>query len=556
MTPDHYFRYDELTDTLRGFARRWPALCALTSIGQTREGREIWCLTVCNPATGPADSKPAFYMDGNLHSGEVASSMAVLYTLDRWLNAYGRDPVITALLDHSTVYAIPRINADAAEVVLTTPRSLRGSTEPYYPGEAGIQPCDLDGDGEIRQMRITDPAGRWKASAQDPRVMIERAPDDTEGPFYTLVSEGLFEGTPADFAALRDARPREDLDPNRQFPFEWNKEYPDPARPTSGPAPLHDAEVRAAHDFVCAHPNIVFHMNFHTYGGLHISPAAFCPHLTAPDADAMRALGQAMRRQTGYRCEGIFPEGAKDIAPGSFTTWEYFEKGVMAYVTELWDFHRQADPDRPESWSMFFSESEAQTLREATTAMDWDARNNAGRGFKPWTPFDHPQWRDQDGVTVEIGGWADRFCRQNPPPHLLAGVCEKACDAALVGLKALPRLQVARVSRTAAAGAPDGETVWVTLANTGYLPTAGTRQAAALDIGAELTVTLSGGAVTGENPVRIPMIEGYARQAVAFTLSGARAADLTLTVQGPRCGRITMTIPRVGAETAQKESDP
>ena len=317
MKMDHYYRYDEIVEALQGFVRAYPGLCSLSGIGKTREGRDIWCLTVCNGETGAAEEKAAFFMDGNIHSGEVASSMAVLYTLEKWLSAYGQDDGITSLLNRYTVYAIPRINADAAEIYLTTPRTLRGSTEKYYPEENGIQPCDLDGDGEIRQMRILDPAGKWKAWEKDPRVMMERQPDDVEGPFYTLVSEGVFRGGPEDFAALRDARPQEDLDPNRQFPFEWNKDYPDPSRPTSGPEPLHDQEVRALYDFVCAHPNIVFHMNFHTYGGLHISPAVFCPHLDAPDAGAMRRLGLSMRKKTGYKCEGIFPEGAKDIAPGT-----------------------------------------------------------------------------------------------------------------------------------------------------------------------------------------------------------------------------------------------
>ena len=92
MKPDHYFLYDEIVGALRDFVRKYPSLCSLSGIGSTREGRDIWCLTVCNDRTGAAEDKAAFFMDGNLHSGEVASSMAVLYTLDRWLSAYGKDP--------------------------------------------------------------------------------------------------------------------------------------------------------------------------------------------------------------------------------------------------------------------------------------------------------------------------------------------------------------------------------------------------------------------------------------------------------------------------------
>ena len=99
MKMDHYYRYDEIASALQGFVRDYPGLCSLSGIGKTREGRDIWCLTVCNRETGAAEEKAAFFMDGNIHSGEVASSMAVLYTLEKWLSAYGKDEGITSLLN-------------------------------------------------------------------------------------------------------------------------------------------------------------------------------------------------------------------------------------------------------------------------------------------------------------------------------------------------------------------------------------------------------------------------------------------------------------------------
>ena len=160
MRFDHYALYDEITEQLRAWTRKFPGMCRLSSIGKTREGRDIHLLTVT--AGGDPAEKPGLLVDGNLHSGEVASSMAVMYILDRWLSAYKRDPEITRMLRENTVYAIPRINADAAEVYLTTPRTLRGSTEPYYPEESGLQPQDLDGDGEIRQMLVRNDAKKKK----------------------------------------------------------------------------------------------------------------------------------------------------------------------------------------------------------------------------------------------------------------------------------------------------------------------------------------------------------------------------------------------------------
>ncbi len=538
MRFDHYARMQEIHDTLTEWAEKWPQLCSLSSIGRTREGRDIDLLILTDTACGAAEDKPAFLVDGNLHSGEVASSMAVMYILQHWLEAYGQDAEITRLLREYAVYAIPRINADAAEVVLTTPRMLRGSTEAYYPEEDGVVPEDMDGDGEIRQIRIQDPAGRWKAWEEDPSILLPRAPEDTQGTFYTLVPEGRLRGGKRTLVELKEARPREDLDPNRQFPFEWNAQYPDPDRPTSGPAPLHDCEVRALADFVEAHPRIVFNMNFHTYGGLHISPAAFCPHLEtdASDLTAMRELGQSMHEKTGYKCRGIFPEGAKDIAPGSYTTWEYYEKGIMAFVTELWDFHAQADPERPESWSMFFAESREQFLREAKTAVEWDRAFNGGRGFRAWEKCTLPGW--PESLHMELGGWADRFVRNNPPPQYLEGVCRRAFETAMVAFRSLPRLEIAWLGTSEGESGAQADFL---LANHGYLPLTGTALAEEKGVAGLCYSVSMDGQPEGE-PVKIHGVAGYAKQMLSIPLPEKRLAAISLRVWGEKCGEKRITV--------------
>src|SRR6185437_13015989 len=75
---DRFYRYAELTELLHAFAGEYPQLVAIESIGKSHEGRDIWVLTITNAATGPASEKPAFWVDGNIHSTEVAASAATL----------------------------------------------------------------------------------------------------------------------------------------------------------------------------------------------------------------------------------------------------------------------------------------------------------------------------------------------------------------------------------------------------------------------------------------------------------------------------------------------
>lgn len=169
---DHYYLYEELESALKGLAEKYPSLMTLESAGKTPEGRDIWAVTITDTSAGCPSQKPAFYFDGNHHAGEVTGSMISVYIIDYLLKNFGKDERATKILKRYTVYAIPRVSPDGAEVYLTTPETLRSVPRPYpHPNpeeKEGLYPADIDGDGEILLMRVKDPAGEWKVSPKDP----------------------------------------------------------------------------------------------------------------------------------------------------------------------------------------------------------------------------------------------------------------------------------------------------------------------------------------------------------------------------------------------------
>src|SRR5438552_880276 len=175
---DRFYRYAELTAILEAFAEEHRELVTLQSIGKSHEGRDIWLLTVTSRASGAPMDKPAFWIDGNIHSIEVAASTANLYFLNQLVSQYGRDADITRALDSRVFYICPRINPDGAEWALADkPKWVRSSTRAYpYDEEAieGLSVEDIDGDGRILQMRIPDPNGLWKPHPEEPRMMVRR----------------------------------------------------------------------------------------------------------------------------------------------------------------------------------------------------------------------------------------------------------------------------------------------------------------------------------------------------------------------------------------------
>jgi hypothetical protein len=66
---DAYLRYEELTRILR--ARGAPRVLQGLVHRQELRGREIWFVELTNSQTGPANTKPAFWVDGNTHAGEI-----------------------------------------------------------------------------------------------------------------------------------------------------------------------------------------------------------------------------------------------------------------------------------------------------------------------------------------------------------------------------------------------------------------------------------------------------------------------------------------------------
>ncbi|HEV2473719.1 MAG TPA: M14 family metallopeptidase, partial [Chthonomonadales bacterium] len=220
---DRYYSYAELTSLLHNLVESYPRLLKIQSIGRSYEGRDVWLVTATNSATGPAEEKPAFWADGNIHATEVSASSAALYLLRKLASEYGSNPEVTRALDTRAFYITPRVNPDGAELYFAEkPRYLRSSTRPYpYDEEPleGLEVEDLDGDGRILQMRIKDPNGPWKAHPEQPRLMVRRDPTEIGGVYYRLLPEGALENW--DGFTLSVKPNKEGLDLNRNFPAHW-----------------------------------------------------------------------------------------------------------------------------------------------------------------------------------------------------------------------------------------------------------------------------------------------------------------------------------------------
>lgn len=410
---DRFYRHDDLTAILHQFAAEQSQLFQVASMGKSNEGRDIWVVTVTNTATGPADEKPAFWVDGNIHSVEVSASAACLYLLHTLATQYGKDADITRALDTRAFYIVPRINPDGAEWALAdNPKYVRSSTRPYPFDEASIDGMtveDADGDGRILSMRIPDTNGLWKKHGEDTRLMVRREPAEAGGEYYRVLPEGTYQDY--DGFTMKVNRPQQGLDLNRNFPSNWRQEF---EQLGAGPYPTSEPEIRAVTDFVVNHNNICGGISFHTFSGVllrphaHLSDDEFVPE----DLWVYKTIGKKGTELTGYPNISVYHEfryHPKQVITGDFD-WLFEHRGAFVWTIEIWSPQREAGITDYHAIDWFRDHAEADDLK----LMQWNDNALNGKGFVDWYPFDHPQLGK-----VEIGGWNKIFAIHNPPAHLL-----------------------------------------------------------------------------------------------------------------------------------------
>ncbi|HET9921679.1 MAG TPA: M14 family metallopeptidase [Ktedonobacteraceae bacterium] len=547
-----YYTYDVLTTILRDLVEQYPSLAQLESIGKSYEGRELWLITLTNQKTGPALEKPAYWIDGNTHAGEVTGSTLALYTIWSYLTKYGNDEQITRVLDRVAIYVLPRLSVDGAERYLTTPYSLRSSTRlyPYDRDQDGLYQEDINGDGAILDMRIKDPNGAWKPSEKDSRVMRRRGIDEEGAEYYHVVTEGLIRNY--DGYTIPIAPPREGLDINRNYPYEW---APEGTEHGAGPYPFSEPETRAEAEFWRTHTNINGLLTYHTTGGVILRPYGTQPdeNMHTEDLDVYKLIAERGTEITGYPSVSVyhgFRYYPKEVMHGAMDDFGFDHHGWFGFTTELWDMPTTAGigPRDFIAWIRWHPEEDDLKL------MKWNDEVMEGEAFQDWQPFEHPQL----GL-VEIGGWKFKLYEQNAPLKYLPEMCEKHSRFTLAHAALCPYLSIStlKVERQG----NDIYSVVAVVENNGFLPTYTSKRALerkdVRPLEVEWSLPEGVSLVSGESRQKLGQLEGRSnkiwswwssasptdnRRKAEWVLKAAPGSQVTLEVRSPRAGTIRQTI--------------
>jgi hypothetical protein len=558
------YDYPELTEILKKLVAGHPELLSLRSIGRSTEGRELWCVTINNPETGGDRSKPAMYVDGNIHGNEIQGGEAALYLI--WYLAENRERVesLRRLTDEKVFYVVPTINPDGRAFWFNGPNTTHSSRSGKSPldddrdGQADEDGYDdLNGDGQITQMRRKDPNGPFKVSPEDPRLLVRIQPgDEVHGDRYDLLG---VEGIDNDGDGQVNEDPPGGYDLNRNWPADWQ---PDEAQPGAGDYPLCWPETRAVAAFLIDHPNVAGVQAFHNAAGMilrgpgHPSRQAEYPREDEAVAGEIGRVGERMLPH--YRSLVIH----RDLyhVHGGFIGWTYEHLGIFSFTNELWNNDQLLGRTPPDAGSP------GQTLARAVGATDQadqlfaNDRLLFGSQFLPWTKVKHPRYGD-----IEVGGFVKQSQRV-PPSFLIEELCHRNAAFVVYHAEQMPRLewdavQVQRLGGPSAGG--DGAAVFSVTAsvrNTRSIPTRA-RQAANRKLGLpdrfEISgagLTVAGGGILNDpdtgamdlvehQPARIAVEAGVRGGSVARVRWFVRGkGPFTVTFQAQKGGTLSRTL--------------
>lgn len=559
---ERYLDHAELTAQLEAWREAFPGLVRVESIGVTREGRDIWLVTL---GPEPDRKRPAVWVDGNMHASELCGSSVALALAEDVLGLHlapesSRIPApLRETLSDVLFYVVPRISPDGAEAVLTSARWIRSvpRDERKHGGQPRWVARDLDGDGRALLMRKEDPTGEWIAPDPNSSVLVPRDIEDP-GPFYKLYPEGVITGFDGQHVPSPHFMSDNSPDLNRNFPWSW---APEREQVGAGEFPGSEPESRAVIEAATARPEIFYWVNYHTFGGVFIRPLGGAPDTQLADFD--RAIFAQLERwtteYTGYPMVSGFEEFTySESKPlhGDLSDFAYHQRGAIAYVCELWDLFARLELPKPKRFCDYYIRLGREELLKLAA---WDREHNEQRIFQAWERFEHPQLGP-----VELGGFDARIGIWNPPERELADICRRQADAFFRIAALSPRLRLALEVQGVEAGVCQ---LVATIENLGYLPTHVLDSAKDLPLSAPpvATLTTEGGARCLDSTKReLGHLDGWGRGAgsreFAFHIPRSRGTTsrrvLTFTLTGAGTARLVVESPRLGSVQASIELSP
>lgn len=104
---------EEIASEMKSITDKYPEISKMFSIGKSVKGRDLFVIKLSKDV-GVNDDRPEFKYIANMHGDEIVGRELMVRLVKDLLLNYGKDPVITNLLDRAQIYIMPSMNPDGA----------------------------------------------------------------------------------------------------------------------------------------------------------------------------------------------------------------------------------------------------------------------------------------------------------------------------------------------------------------------------------------------------------------------------------------------------------
>jgi hypothetical protein len=411
---EKYSDFNTLSRKITGLSGQYPGICKVKSLALTGGGHEIWLITA---GTGDFENKPGVAVIGGVEGNQLLGCELAYGFAERLLRN-SDSPDIRNLLGKITFYIIPDVSPDATEEFFSAVKYERSVNKRPFDDDKDFRTDedpyeDLDKNGFISLVRITDPAGKYTESSDDKRIMVEADLSKGQTGGYLVYSEGIDN----DKDGLFNEDGEGGVNFNRNLTYNYEE-----FGTSAGPYPVSEPESKAVMDFLYDKFNIYALFIFSPQDNLGQplkSQEIKDPEQNDQSDDYRRRPG--MRRNLKItsilRSDEIINKlvseryheitGAKGApsaasSPGNMMDWAYFHYGRYSFSTPGWWFPVEKNENREVAFLKFAEKHKIENV------------------FLPWTGITHP---DFPGKKAETGGLKP-FVMINPPADTIDYLAE------------------------------------------------------------------------------------------------------------------------------------
>jgi len=110
-----YYSFAQMETAMNQLITKYPALASKTSLGQSHEGRDIWCIKISDNVATDETNEPEVLFIGVQHAREAIGGSSMIFLMQYLCQAYSTDTRVRDLVDNREVYIIPCMNPDGWE---------------------------------------------------------------------------------------------------------------------------------------------------------------------------------------------------------------------------------------------------------------------------------------------------------------------------------------------------------------------------------------------------------------------------------------------------------